>query len=195
MSQHKMLALCSLSFPRTLASRTHACGRRESRSLEIHIKKQIITLKITLVLLSFFYAIAAQADCTFNITNYSDVPIKVKAGFYNGPEADGEVNIASSRVIKIKNALSCNSMSNVGFGVTYINLVGGKSVGGWVYDPSVKMIRAIGLSRISKDMVSGVAPSGVKLTLFNNARPSSDSFDVRIEKANRNISLQMGSMD
>jgi hypothetical protein len=154
-----------------------------------------IILKTILTLISLFYAIQAQADCTFNITNYSDTPIMVKAGFYNGPEADGAVNIASSRIIKIKNILSCNSTSNIGFGVTYVNLVGGKSEGGWVYTPSTKMIRAIGQSRISKDMVSGTAPNGEKLVLFNNARPGSNSFDVSVEKAGRNISRQLGSMN
>ncbi|MCC2624883.1 MAG: hypothetical protein K0R14_756 [Burkholderiales bacterium] len=152
-------------------------------------------MKTIATLLSFFYFLSVHADCIFNITNYSDTPISVKAGFYDGPESSGVVNVASSRIIKIKNVLSCNSTSAVGFGVTYINLVGGKSVGGWVYSPSIKMIRAIGQSRISKDMVSGVAPNGEKLVLYNNARPGSDSFDVSIEKAGRNISRQLGSMN
>ena len=86
-------------------------------------------------------------------------------------------------------------MSNIGFGVTYINLTSKLSEGGWVYLPFTKMIRGIGKSRGSQDMVSGVAPNGEKLVLFNNLKPNADSFDVRIEKAGRNISHQLGSMD
>jgi hypothetical protein len=135
------------------------------------------------------------ADCTFNITNYSDVAVTVQAGYYGGGSDTATVPIASAKDIKIKNALNCNALSSIGFGVTYVNLVGKQSTGGWVYAPAAKMIRAIGPSAGSKDMVVGTAPNGEKLVLFNNTSPNSDSFDVRIEKANRNISRQFGSMN
>lgn len=154
-----------------------------------------LKLRIIFLLIGAFTAVSVFADCTFNITNYSDTPVVFQAGFYKGESATETVGVASSKNIKIKNALSCNAMSAVGFGVTYINLITKKSEGGWVYVPAAKMIRGIGISTGSQDMVLGIAPNGEKLVLFNNTSPNSDSFDVRIEKAGRNISRQTSSMN
>lgn len=135
------------------------------------------------------------ADCTFNITNYSDSQLGVEAGFYGGNSVTVDIDVASSKTVKVKNTLSCNAMSPVGFGVTYVNLVGKQSSGGWVYAPGSKMIRGVGRSSGSQDMVVGTSPNGGGLILFNNNNPSADSFDVRVEKASRNVSRQLGSMN
>lgn len=148
-----------------------------------------------IILFVVCWNICAWADCTFNITNYSDTPVVVAAGFYGGESAVISVEAVSNKSIKIKNNLHCNGTSNIGFGVTYVNLVTKLSEGGWVYAPSVNMIRGVGVATGSQDRVVGKAPNGEKLTLFNNASPNADSFDVRIEKANRNISRQLGSMN
>ncbi|HLX53723.1 MAG TPA: hypothetical protein VKR58_07270 [Aquella sp.] len=153
-------------------------------------------MKLVFILLNFFYTLSVWADCTFNVTNYSDTPVNITAGFFNGESSTATVGVASSGIIVIKNTLKCNAESNIGSGVTYINLVGGKSKGGWVYVPSPKaMIQGIGPSKGSRDMVSGLAPNGRELVLFSNTSPNIDSFDVRIQKAGRNISRQLGSMD
>ncbi|MCC2644910.1 MAG: hypothetical protein K0R94_688 [Burkholderiales bacterium] len=152
-------------------------------------------LKLVYIILIFFYASHVWSDCTFNITNYADTPLVVEAGFYKGPSTTATVGIASSKIIKIKNDLSCNAVSNTGLGVTYLKLVSKKSVGSWVYMPLAKMIQGIGQSRISQNTVAGIAPSGEQLVLFNNLRPGPDSFEVRVEKAGRNISRQLGSMN
>jgi hypothetical protein len=153
-------------------------------------------VRSVLILLNFFCILSAWADCTFNVTNYSDTPVDFTAGFFNGESATARVGVASSKIVIVKNTLKCNATSNVGLGVTYINLVGGKSEGGWVYVPSPKaMIRGNGPTNGSRDMVAGVAPNGRKLVLFSNTSPNVDSFDVRIQKAGRNISRQLGSMD
>lgn len=153
-------------------------------------------MKPILILLSIFYVLAAWANCTFNVTNYSDSLVNIKAGFFNGESSTATVGIASSKNIVIKNTLKCNATSNIGSGITYINLVGGKSKGGWVYVPYPKsLIQGIGPSKGSRDMVAGVAPNGRELVLFSNTSPNVDSFDVRIQKAGRNISRQLGSMD
>jgi len=153
-------------------------------------------LKSVLILLSIFYALPSWSDCTFNVTNYSDTQVNITAGFFNGESSTTTVGVASSKNIIIKNTLKCNAESNIGSGVTYINLVGGKSKGGWVYVPSPKaLIQGIGPSKGSRDMVAGVSPNGRELVLFSNTSPNVDSFDVRIQKAGRNISRQLGSMD
>lgn len=135
------------------------------------------------------------ADCTFKVTNYSDMPVSVEAGFYGGSSIKFSIGIASSQVAKIKNSLLCNAVSPSGTGVTYINLIDKQSRGGWVYLPTSNMIRAIGASFGSQDYVMGIAPSGTKLVLFNNMKPGTDWFEVRIEKASRNVSRQLGSMN
>lgn len=152
-------------------------------------------MKLALVLLNFFYVLYAWSDCEFNITNYSNTKVKVEAGFYKGQKSTDTVGIASSRVIMVKSPLKCDAISDVGLGITYVNLVSGKSNGGWVYVPSAKLIRATGPSRLSRDSAFGIAPNGEKLVLSNNGKPDSDTFKVSIEKAGRNISRQLGSMD
>lgn len=152
-------------------------------------------MRILFILISCFFVTTVWADCTFHITNYSDTPLVFEAGFYNGENARATVAAAGSRNVKVKNALVCNDMSLVGLGITYINLITKQSQGGWVYVPAANMIRGVGRSAGNQNMVVGIAPNGEKLELFNNTRPNSDSFDVRVEKAGRNISRQLGSMD
>jgi hypothetical protein len=135
------------------------------------------------------------ADCNFIINNYSDTPLTTTIGFYTGDSKTVSVPGSGSREIQIKSDLQCNSASVAGLGQTYINLEGGKSKGNWVYSPESKMIRAVGMSFSDSRGVVGIAPDGTKLILFNKYNPSDDKFEVAIEKANRNISLQLSSMD
>ena len=135
------------------------------------------------------------ANCSFIINNYSDTPLNVTVGFYNGDSKNGSVPGTGQTVIKIKSDLQCNSASPAGLGLTYINLEGKKSEGGWIYVPESKMIRGIGKSFSDSRGVVGIAPDGTKLILLHKYNPSDDKFEVAIEKASRNISLQMSSMD
>jgi hypothetical protein len=148
-----------------------------------------------ILLIIFFFTTLVRADCTFNITNYSDTIIAVKAGFYKQESSVVTIDIASSKIFKVKSVFKCNTISPLGFGMTYIDLITQKSQGGWRYDPVANMIRGVGYSNGSQDMVFATAPNGENLVLFNNNSPNADSFDVRIEKAQRNISRQIGSIN
>ena len=140
------------------------------------------------------------ANCNFIINNYSDTPLNVTVGFYHDKnKTDGgkteTIPGTGAKNIQIKSDLQCNSKLDAGIGMTYINLVGKKSEGGWVYSPDSEMIRAMGKSFSDTRGVVGIAPDGTKLILFHKYHPADDKFEVAIEKASRNISLQIASMD
>jgi hypothetical protein len=147
------------------------------------------------IIIFMLFMVHSWADCTFIVTNYSDTPVMVQAGFYAGESTTFTVDVASANTARIKNKLSCDGVSPAGLGITYVTLVGKQSSGGWVYAGQPKMIRAVGASHGNQNFVFGRSPSGTKLALFNNTRPKVETFEVRIEKANRNISQQFGSMD
>lgn len=137
----------------------------------------------------------AFADCEFIVNNYGSTDINVEAGFYSGKSNKFTVRVAGQNSVKIKSDYSCDSKSNAGFGVVYINLIGGKSKGGWIYSPEANMFRGVGVSIGNNEGVKGLAPNGSNLILYNNYTPKSNIFEVKVEKADRNISRQFGSMN
>jgi hypothetical protein len=148
-----------------------------------------------LFLLSLTLSSAVLANCNFIVNNYSDATVNIEAGFYNGKTSKAKVAAAASTVIPIKADLDCKSVSAAGFGITFINLIDGKSQGGWLYQPDGNLIRATGKSYTNSDGVVGQAPGGEKIVLMNNPKPQDEKFEVSIEKASRNISRQVSSMN
>ena len=137
----------------------------------------------------------AYADCDFIVTNNSSSRVVVEAGFFNKNNESFAVEPARSDARSIKGDYNCTDITPSGLGVSYVNLIGGKSSGGWVYDTVNKVIRANGASAASATGRIGVAPNGVLLWLPNNAKPENGVFNVEIKNIQRNVSRQFGSMD
>lgn len=135
------------------------------------------------------------ADCTFIVTNNSTQPLNVEAGFFNKNKINFLVPAAGVVQEEIKSDLKCTEVTPSGLGLTYVNLVGDKSQGGWVYAPESKMIHANGDKASSSDGRIGSAPNGLLIFLSNNYKPKNDVFSVEIKNVKRNVSRQLGSMD
>ncbi|MFN7094481.1 MAG: hypothetical protein ACK4M7_03870 [Burkholderiales bacterium] len=140
---------------------------------------------------------ATYADCTFQVTNYSQVAINIEAGFFTQPKKKIYFTIpaAQTKHATIKSAIKCDELTLTGLGVSYISLVSQKSSGGWVYSPSSAMIRAVGYSTMGSRGVIGLAPNGAQLFLYNNYKPKPATFAVVVENAQRNVSRQLGSIN
>ncbi len=138
----------------------------------------------------------SYADCAFEVTNYSSEIIKVKVGFWGHEFKSTEFEIPNtgSRVVKLKSHYDCLSHAGSGLGVAYINLIGGKSQGGWVYSPDSSTIKAIGQSVPMSFGSYGLSPNGHGLVLKNNYKPQSEKFAVVIKDSDRNLS-KIGSMN
>lgn len=134
----------------------------------------------------------ALADCEFIVSNYSDQSINLEAGFLGSKSTKFMVRNSSQNSVLIKNDATCDGELSHG---AYINLVGEKSKGGWVYVSNAKMYRAVGRAIGSDSGVEGLSPNGTRLILYNNYAPKSNTFEVRVGKADRNISRQFGSMN
>jgi len=148
-----------------------------------------------MVVFAIFYASLTFADCDFIVSNYASEAVNVKVGFYGGKSALFTVKAASQNNVKIKSDLTCDSKTDAGLGVAYIDLIDRKSSGGWVYAPEAKMFRAHGVAISNNDGVKGLGPNGSSLILSHNYVPKSDAFEVRIERSDRNISRQVSSMN
>ncbi len=135
------------------------------------------------------------ADCNFVVTNNSATPVTVEAGFFNNSKITFSVPEATVMVKLIKSNYNCTEVTQSSLGITFVNLVGNKSSGGWVYDPASKMIRANGYKAASSSGRIGNAPNGLQIFLANNTRPQKDDFRVEIKNIERNVSRQLGSMD
>lgn len=151
--------------------------------------QRLIVLLAALLSISFSYA-----DCIFRVVNDSAVPLTVQAGFF-GSESTVSFSIAPAvaKDMLLKNDKSCDAMTKAGLGSTYMNLVGGQSSGGWVYDPVNKQIKAVGLKADVTGAV-GTGADGRTVTLLTNRRPDPDKFIVSI-RANHSTSRQNSSMD
>lgn len=133
------------------------------------------------------------ADCIFNVTNNSTVAVTLEAGFFNKNKILINLDPSISSYQSVKSDLTCFDIASSGVGQSYVNLVGGKSSGGWVYDPAGKMIRATGGYITSAQGRIGTTSNGYKVLLLNNARPKNDVFEVSIKNIKRNVSRQLGS--
>lgn len=122
----------------------------------------------------------AFSDCLFRVFNYSLYPVKVKVGFYHGESSILDINYSGVRSVSVADDKMCTASGEDGNGVVYANLVGGKSSGGWRYLPQSNMIRAMGKSVGSGDFVIGTNENGNNISLFNNYKPESGVFEVRI---------------
>ena len=137
----------------------------------------------------------AYADCEFIVTNNSSSRVVVEVGFFNKNKESFVIEPARSDAREIKGDYSCTDITQSGLGVSYVNLISGKSSGGWVYDTVNKVIRANGASTASAIGRVGMSPNGTLLWLPNNAKPVNDVFNVEIKNIERNVSRQLGSMD
>ena len=129
------------------------------------------------------------------LNNRSKQTVIVEAGFFNKAKATFTVEPATQGVVMVNSELKCTDLIPPGLGVAYMNLIGGKSHGGWVFDASANMLRAKGDTSASAIGRIGLAPNGKLLILFNNHKPDANQFIVQINDAGRNISRQFGSMD
>ncbi len=135
------------------------------------------------------------ADCAFNVVNNSSFPIQVEAGFYNSVKTKAIFTISPAASVEslVKSDYKCNEVSQSGLGLTYINLIGGNSLGGWIFDPKLNQIRAVGDSNTQVGAF-GKSSNGSKIYLSNTVRTSPDSFTVII-KSVQSIARQNASMD
>lgn len=134
----------------------------------------------------FVFLLAASssfADCLFRVINYSLYPIQVQAGFFGGESASLHVSNSGINSILLKSDFKCIANSVNGDGVVYVNLVGGKSSGGWRYVPQNAMIRAMGVYTKSNGFVMGTNPTGVNVSLISNYKPESEVFEVQVNPA------------
>jgi hypothetical protein len=106
--------------------------------------------------------VTCYADCEFQLVNYSSEVIKAEAGFHkhNNAVAIFEIPKLQTKIVLIKSIALCNDIEPSGLGTAYINLVGGKSKGGFVYSPQNNRISAVGISSSRADGVFGYAPNG-----------------------------------
>lgn len=149
---------------------------------------------------SFFIGILfcgiSYADCDFFVINNSSQPISVEAGYFGeNNKVIFTIDQATSKNVIIKSDLKCDYVTRSGLGMTYINLIDGKSTGGWVYDPLAGIIRANGIGSKDANGRIGIAKNGIYLFLLNTINPASGHFVVQIKNPSRNISRQLGSMD
>jgi hypothetical protein len=145
--------------------------------------------------LLFCLVSSCYADCIFTVTNNSTQTVMVEAGFFNQKKTAFSILPASVANQVVKSDLTCLDVTKAGLGVSYINLVSGKSSGGWVYAPATKMIRAVGSQIVSADGRIGNTPNGLEVFLSNNAKPTGGTFEVEIKNIKRNVSRQLGSSD
>lgn len=130
------------------------------------------------------------ADCKFEVFNYSNEVITAEVGIRKHDNAIARLVIPRvlSKAVLIKSDASCTEIDPSGVGMAYINLIGGKSKGGWIYSPQNNRISAIGASSSSAEGAFGYSANGSVLWLQNNYKPKSDVFQVVISKADRNTS-------
>jgi hypothetical protein len=147
--------------------------------------------QLLFLLLFFNYG---YADCTFRINNYSNKTLNIKVGYFNSNDVTVKLSPNSNKDILLKNKLYCNSITSFGSGVVFANLIGDKSTGGFIFDPSNNMIRAFGSYNLPNGNI-GSSPDGTQLLLSNNLKPSIDRFVVQINNANRDTSRQIGSFN
>ena len=136
-----------------------------------------------------------HADCTFQVVNDSLTPINVEAGYYNADKTKVTFKVMPATAVErlVKNDFKCNEINKSGLGITYVNLVGGASVGGWVFDPNISQIRAVGASATQTGAI-GRAPGGVSIYLAGTRNPEVDRFIVMI-KSVQSSSRQNASMN
>ncbi|MCE2706598.1 MAG: hypothetical protein LW807_05920 [Proteobacteria bacterium] len=132
------------------------------------------------------------ADCLFKISNYSDYSVTIEVGFYKAESKSLVIPNSSNRTIMINSDYNCLSSNLSGNGLSYINLIGGKSIGGWRYIPQSNMLRAMGNSAKSENYVMGCNFDGNILMLMNNYKPESHVLSVMIKPSQFRVS-KMGS--
>lgn len=133
-----------------------------------------------------------QADCKFVVANNSNFVVKAEAGFYGGDKQTFTIDNAATKTVIVKSPWVCTTISPAGLSMAYINLVSGKSSGGWVYSPTSSMFRAMG-GTLSSEAALGMAPNGHTLALMHNYKPKAETFAVSIKQADRNDSSKVGS--
>jgi hypothetical protein len=148
-------------------------------------------MRYLLFLLSF--TSLASASCLFRVANYSLSPIKVKVGFYHGESKQLRVGNSEINSVLIEGDNNCVSQSIDGSGIAYVDLIGGKSNGGWRYLPQSGMIRAVSKSVKSGGFVTGTDINGNDISLFNNFKTESGVFDVQIRPSQFRDSKSAGS--
>lgn len=149
-------------------------------------------MKYLILLISAFSVFNVYADCKFVVVNDTLVPIKVEAGYFRGTSESFDIPNAAMRTITIKSDKACGEI-NSAHNLTYINMVGGQSEGGWVYDSKDAKIRAVGEMRNSTS-VTGRAPDGREVMLITSEKPSVETFSVKVKTA-RSTSRQNASLN
>ena len=136
----------------------------------------------------------SYADCTFSVINDSMIPVTVEAGYFKADKTKATFTIQSGslREVTIKNDFKCNETNQAGLGMTYINLVGDTSIGGWVFDPVNDQLKANGMSS-TDDGATGQTATGKTVFLANTSGTSPDHFIVRI-KTVKSTARQNASM-
>lgn len=123
----------------------------------------------------------SYADCVFTVVNDSPVQISVEAGYYNNKTKVGFIIQPSQSVDGlVKSDFKCNEINQAGMGLTYVNLVNGKSLGGWVFDPNLAQIRAVGVSGTQSGAI-GHSANGTAVYLANTKNPAADRFIVTVK--------------
>ena len=146
-------------------------------------------------LLLLLFISNCYADCIFSVINNSTSTITMEAGFFNKNKILINLEPSMSSYQVVKSDLNCLDVAPSGVGFSYINLVGGKSSGGWVYDPGSKMLRAVGGYIAPADGRICTVGNGGAVLLLNNVKPQNDVFEVSIKNIKRNVSRQLGSSD
>lgn len=148
-------------------------------------------MRYLLFLLTFTSLVSA--NCLFRVSNYSLSAIKVKVGFYHGESKQLTVGNSEINSVLIEGNNNCTSQSIDGSGIAYVDLIGGKSNGGWRYLPQSGMIRAISKPVKSSGFVIGTDANGNNVSLFNNYKIESGVFDVQIRPSQFRDSKSAGS--
>lgn len=134
----------------------------------------------------------SYADCKFIIVNNSNFIVKAEAGFYGGNKQTFTIDNTATKSVIVKAPWVCTTISPAGLSMAYINLVSGKSSGGWVYSPTSSMFRAMG-GTLSSEAALGMSPNGQTLALIHNYKPKAETSAVSISQADRNNSSKVGS--
>lgn len=152
------------------------------------MKKLLLTALITSI------TSIANADCMFKIINYSDSPITVKFGFYNGQPMTVLAKPADTTIETVTNNYQCNSQAPNGLGVTYLTFPNDPDQGGVNYIPAAQHANLMGKFTGTTDGREVKSDNGTPLWLtVTDLSIKDDVFEVKLNFTGRPNSRSAGT--
>jgi hypothetical protein len=140
------------------------------------------------------YLSPTLADCTFEITNYTNSTFSIAYGFY-GTKAQ-ESTIIKPAILttkQISSSYQCNSVNNLGDGVAYIKFIKDQNNTSAIYSATNQAITLLGNSNGSPWGRELIADNKQHLWLSRDSTTVSDHFALKISFVQRPNSKSAGT--